>query len=123
MTTKRTHGPCTCAFAFVYAVAPGAAMTGMEHAPDCRSLYPAQQEPGALTRLTREVHNLADLIGSGGIDVLLSLISEAREEQKRKQARERAIDADVAYTEVFRIWGDAVRAKQVADAVTKDPEP
>jgi hypothetical protein len=83
MTTKRTHGPCTCAFATVFAVAPGAAMTGMEHAPDCPSLYPAQQEPDALTRLAKQIHALNELIGSGGVDVLLSIISEAREEQRR----------------------------------------
>lgn len=86
--TKRIHGPCTCSFAIVYAVAPGAAMTGMEHAPDCPSLYPAQQEPDALTRLVRHLrdHSEGDDEFTG---IALALISEAREEQRDEQRKAR----------------------------------
>ena len=37
--------------------------------------------------------------------------------------RMRSIAADIAYAEALSIWGDAVRAKQVADAVMKKTNP
>lgn len=78
MTTKRTHGPCTCA---------KAAIPSLEgHQSDCPSLYPAQQEPDALTRLVRMVrqHGLDWVPPSDAwTEQALSLISEAREEQMK----------------------------------------
>ena len=83
MTTKRTHGPCTCA---------KAAIPSLEgHQSDCPSLYPAQQEPDALTRLVRLVKtawmltpNATNRISADEFEeTALSLISEAREEQRK----------------------------------------
>lgn len=90
MTTKRIHGPCTCSFAVVYAVAPGAAMTGMGHDPDCPYLYPAQQAPDALTKLVRLIRDPSRSgwgLSAAQEDEALSLISEAREEQRRAIAQ------------------------------------
>lgn len=103
MTPKRAHGPCTCG--------PTYDSEGMlTHIGSCPSLYPAQQEPDALTLLAREIRNLGEVIGSGGVDVLLSLISEARAEMG--DLRNRAEKAEHAVRRVTQILEDAVRGGQ-----------
>lgn len=85
MTTKRTHGPCTCGYSILpvkeFAV----------HDPDCPSIYPAQQEPDALTRLVRVVRAHVEHGYPEGPAVFeaeaLALISEAREEQRKAAVR------------------------------------
>jgi uncharacterized membrane protein len=74
MTTKRTHGPCNC-----YPPPAG----GFKHEADCPSLYPAQQEPDALTRLARfHRDRVGRELSDADSEKALSLISEAREEQR-----------------------------------------
>lgn len=82
---KSTNGPCTCAYGTVYWVASGHPRSVAEHAPDCPSLYPAQQEPDALTRLVRHIRT--STMHEVEKDAALSLISEAREEQRRAAIR------------------------------------
>lgn len=82
MTAKRTHGPCTCA---------KAAIPSLEgHQSGCPSLYPAQQEPDALTRLVRLIHDHCQHgFPQEGFPEheALSLIAEAREEQGKALAQ------------------------------------
>lgn len=75
MTTKRTNGPCTCVI-----------LRGIfGHAPDCPSLYHAQQELNALTRLVRHIRS--STMHEVEKEEALSLISEAREEQRKAIVR------------------------------------
>lgn len=129
MTAKRTHGPCTCgAGAMLTAHAEGrialAEPSNVHHDADCPSLYPAQQEQDALTRLCILVRQrwTTDADDRPITDVL-DLISEAREEQRKAKARARDAAADAAYAAVLLVYGDAVRAKQIADAVMSGSEP
>ncbi len=81
MTPKRTHGPCTCKPK--YSRQPGRQPVATHHL-DCPALYPAPQEPDALTRLVRMLRS-SD--GAGwDVELALSLISEAREEQRQAVA-------------------------------------
>lgn len=75
--TKRTHGPCTC----------GGVEANESCAPWCPALYPAQQDPDALTKLCRLVRQrwTTDADDRPITDVL-DLISEAREEQRKHGA-------------------------------------
>ena len=77
MTTKRTHGPCTC-----QQWHPNAG-----HEADCPALYSAQQEPDALTRLVRLIRE-SDAHPTD-IAEAMDLISEAREEKKKSVEIER----------------------------------
>lgn len=51
---------------------------------------------------------------------------KARREERAEHAQElvlaRNVVADAAYAEAVKIYGDAVRAKQIADAALKEPE-
>jgi hypothetical protein len=81
MTTKRTNGPCTCGST------PRRTEDGrtvLEHCPYCPALYPAQQEPDALTRLVRLIRE-SDAHPTD-IAEAIDLISEAREEKKKAVA-------------------------------------
>lgn len=107
MTTKRTHGPCTCAFGTVHWVAPGQPRTVTEHAPDCPSLYPAQQEPDALTRLTRFLRSrVGHVLRDDETEQALALISAARAEMGA--LRNRAEKAEHAVNYAASIIEDAV---------------
>lgn len=82
---KTTHGPCMCTPTYDPVMMRHVVFS---HAPDCPSLYPAQQEPDALTRMVRHVRNR---MGANSVlweEGALALISEARTE-----ARE-ALDAE-----------------------------
>lgn len=81
MTTKRTNGQRTCADD-----RKAMALDAGYHFPDCPSIYPAEQEPDALTRLARTIRALEAYTNHDKATALtetaLSLISEAREEQR-----------------------------------------
>lgn len=98
MTTKRTHGQCTCGendppghkeTCPVYRRGPctcGGQEANESCAPWCPSLYPAQQEPDALTKLVHFVR--FDMAGTQeDQQKALTLISEAREEQRKAGVR------------------------------------
>ena len=77
MTTKRTNGPCTeecMAWRTTHRLAVN------NHLPDCPSIYPAQHEPDALTRLARYVRS--STLHEVEKEEALSLVAEAREEQR-----------------------------------------
>lgn len=117
---KRATGECNCG-----KVAQEMALLGCPagHLPDCPSFYPLQPQPGdepdALTRLTREVRALGEMIGSGGVDVLLALISEAREEQRKSVIKARneglLLAIDVAHRIETAASGYPERQKAAAD--------
>lgn len=78
MTAKRTHGPCTCIEAYTRI---------KSHRADCPAIYPAQQEPDALTRLVRHVRNR---MGANSVlweEDFLSLIADARAEMGALRTR------------------------------------
>jgi hypothetical protein len=84
MTPKRTHGPCTCVPRKDFL--PGGGVH-FDHQPDCPSIYPAQQEPDALTKLVRHIREAHIIRAADHVqwrDDALSLISEAREEQRKR---------------------------------------
>lgn len=102
MTTKRTSGLCTCSYAATHEIVRDA-----KHHPDCPSLYHApQQEPDALTRLVRTVRALDAYTNHEKATELmeqaLSLISEAREAQRKARAD--------ALEEAAQTAGDAAAA-------------
>jgi hypothetical protein len=92
MTTKRAHGRCTCgAQSMRVAHADGlitlAEPENVTCSPDCPSLYPAQQEPDALTRLVRLIRE-SDAHPTD-IAEAMDLIAEARTEARDSLDAER----------------------------------
>jgi hypothetical protein len=58
------------------------------HTGSCPSIYPAQQEPDALTRLVRWVRaQEGHIVSETEMYAALALISEAREEQRRARSK------------------------------------
>jgi hypothetical protein len=96
MTTKRTNGPCTCK---PHSESEARDVSGVvrAHLPDCPSLYPAQQEPDALTRLSRIIRQMQEEQLQRRTDALaeqaIALVSEAREEQRSHGAAMARFDA------------------------------
>lgn len=116
MTTKRTHGPCTC-------LAGNPPLSTGPHAPDCQSLYPAQQEPDALTRLVRHIRLEAPFHRDEWTEQALSIISEARDEQRKALVRAKNEGLEEAATRCAascgapeqcscdeHFWAEAIRA-------------
>lgn len=151
MTTKRTHGPCTCGendppghkeTCPVYRRGTCTCTptydpvmmrhTVVSHQPDCSSLYPAQKEPDALTRLVRHLRDHSE--GDDEFtDIALSLISEAREEQRKarnealtqaaKVARAAAEHGCDPYAQCTCNWESKLDGVEGSILYLKDSEP
>lgn len=126
MTTKRTHGQCTC---------DPTALGIAGHLPMCPALYPAQQDE-ALTRLVRHVREAPVMLlpkHAAWTEQALALISEAREEQRKAKAFAKAAGLAMAINKA-REWAadddgdpdhetDAIVLNALADCLEdmKDP--